>query len=474
MVDLSSTEARAAVLRKAGIAAAQAGQKARARRYLRQSVALDGDAEETWLWLAGVAPTAAESEFCLRQALALNPRSERARAGLQWLAQRSDRDSEIAGAGAASQEEIGPPKSRPRLRYWVGAVLVVWLIVLGVGGFLLSTVGAGSPIAVLPRPTPTETPVPATPTPTVLEHLQTLHDPLWAAWEAKNWPECLHVLEQMASLQRDYAGLDDWFVAVHSAWATELLEAGDLEGAIAHFDAVIELDPGHELAQTQRLLARSYLDAQASAAAAEWDAAISHLRAALDLDPSYRDAEALLYLAYLNRGVQQQQAGDLQAAKSSYEEALAVQDGSEAREALAEVVFLLTPPTPTPMPKRIEVYIGQQRMYVYEGDRLIWNWVVSTGEPGRDTRTGHFQVLDKIPNAYASRWDLQMPHWLGIYYAGASENGIHALPILSNGQRLWAGFLGQRVSYGCVILGVEEARLLYEWAEVGTPVDIYP
>jgi lipoprotein-anchoring transpeptidase ErfK/SrfK len=113
-------------------------------------------------------------------------------------------------------------------------------------------------------------------------------------------------------------------------------------------------------------------------------------------------------------------------------------------------------------------------MYVYEGDRLIWKWVVSTGEPGRSTRIGHFRVLDKIPNAYASRWNLQMPHWLGIYYAGASENGIHALPILSNGQRLWAGFLGQRVSYGCVILGVEEARLLYEWAEVGTPVDIYP
>jgi tetratricopeptide (TPR) repeat protein len=353
-------------------------------------------------------------------------------------------------------------------------MLAMWLLALSIGGLLLSTLGAGSPVTALPRPTPTDTAVPDTPTPTVLQRLQTLHDPLWAAWEAGDWPECLRILEQMRSLQKDYAGLNDWFVAVHSAWGTELVEADELEEAIRHFDLVRELDPGHEMAQKQRLLARSYLDAQASMAAAQWEAAISHLRAALDLDPSYRDAEELLYRAYLRRGTQQQEAGELQAAKKSYEQALAVQDGAEAQDALAEVVFLLTPPTPTPTPKRIEVYIGQQRMYVYEGDRLIWNWVVSTGEPGRNTRTGHFQVLDKIPNAYASRWDLQMPHWLGIYYAGASENGIHALPILSNGQRLWAGFLGQRVSYGCVILGVEEARLLYGWAEVGTPVDIYP
>ena len=64
--------------------------------------------------------------------------------------------------------------------------------------------------------------------------------------------------------------------------------------------------------------------------------------------------------------------------------------------------------------------------------------------------------------------------WLGIYWAGSTENGIHALPILSNGQRLWAGDLGTPVSYGCVVLGTEEARMLYAWAEVGTPVVIQP
>lgn len=122
--------------------------------------------------------------------------------------------------------------------------------------------------------------------------------------------------------------------------------------------------------------------------------------------------------------------------------------------------------------KRIVVDISDQRMYVYQNGQLLWNWVVSTGLPGRDTAVGHYKVLNKIPNAYASTWNLQMPYWLGIYWAGSLQNGIHALPIQSNGQRLWDGYLGQRVSYGCVILSTQNAATLYNWASVGTPVDI--
>jgi lipoprotein-anchoring transpeptidase ErfK/SrfK len=32
--------------------------------------------------------------------------------------------------------------------------------------------------------------------------------------------------------------------------------------------------------------------------------------------------------------------------------------------------------------------------------------------------------------------------------------------------------LGRPASYGCIILGVEEARTLYSWAEVGVTVVI--
>jgi lipoprotein-anchoring transpeptidase ErfK/SrfK len=121
--------------------------------------------------------------------------------------------------------------------------------------------------------------------------------------------------------------------------------------------------------------------------------------------------------------------------------------------------------------KYVLVDISEQHMYVYEGDALIYSFVASTGM-NNATRVGSFSVLDKIPNAYGATWDLWMPNWLGIYWSGSLENGIHALPILSNGTQLWAGYLGTPISFGCVVLGVEESQLLYDWVEVGTPVDI--
>jgi lipoprotein-anchoring transpeptidase ErfK/SrfK len=121
--------------------------------------------------------------------------------------------------------------------------------------------------------------------------------------------------------------------------------------------------------------------------------------------------------------------------------------------------------------KYILVDISEQHLYAYEGEELVYSFVASTGIEN-STRVGTFSVLDKIPNAYASTWDLWMPNWLGIYYSGNLENGIHALPILSNGVQLWGGFLGSPISFGCVVLGVYESQLLYEWADIGTPVEI--
>ncbi len=121
--------------------------------------------------------------------------------------------------------------------------------------------------------------------------------------------------------------------------------------------------------------------------------------------------------------------------------------------------------------KYILVDISEQHMYVYEGDLLVFSFVASTGMRN-STRTGLFSVLNKIPNAYGATWNIWMPNWLGIYWAGGLQNGIHGLPILPNGAQLWAGYLGTPISYGCIVLGTHESKLLYDWAEVGTPVEI--
>ncbi len=121
--------------------------------------------------------------------------------------------------------------------------------------------------------------------------------------------------------------------------------------------------------------------------------------------------------------------------------------------------------------KYILVDISEQHMYVYEGDALMYSFVASTGM-NNATRIGTFAIQSKIPSAYGSTWNIWMPSWLGIYWSGGLENGIHALPIMPNGSTLWAGLLGRPVSYGCVVLGTYEAQVLYDWVEIGTPVEI--
>ncbi|MBT7782542.1 MAG: L,D-transpeptidase, partial [Anaerolineae bacterium] len=121
--------------------------------------------------------------------------------------------------------------------------------------------------------------------------------------------------------------------------------------------------------------------------------------------------------------------------------------------------------------KYVLVDISEQRLYAYQGNTLVYSFIASTGMNG-GTATGNFSVLNKIPSAYGSTWDIWMPSWLGIYWAGSLQNGIHALPIMSNGATLWAGYLGTPISYGCVVLGSYEASLLYNWVNIGTPVNI--
>jgi LysM repeat protein len=136
----------------------------------------------------------------------------------------------------------------------------------------------------------------------------------------------------------------------------------------------------------------------------------------------------------------------------------------------SEDVLKPYPPVPG---KQIVISTAEQRMRVYENGELLYDWPVSTGIASSPTYTGEFQVLDKNENAYASQWDLWMPHFIAVYRAGGDTyNGIHGLPILSNGQRLWAGTLGSPASYGCIILGIQEAETLYTWAEIGVLVTI--
>jgi LysM repeat protein len=130
-------------------------------------------------------------------------------------------------------------------------------------------------------------------------------------------------------------------------------------------------------------------------------------------------------------------------------------------------------PLPVVPNKRIVIDISEQRMTVYEDGQVRNNHIISTGVEDSPTMAGVFQIQTHELNAYASNWDLYMPHFLGIYEAWPGfMNGIHGLPLLSSGNRLWASNLGSPASYGCVILDLAAAEDLYDWADPGVVVEI--
>jgi len=126
-------------------------------------------------------------------------------------------------------------------------------------------------------------------------------------------------------------------------------------------------------------------------------------------------------------------------------------------------------------PTKFVVSISQQRCWLYAGDALIAKWVCSTGRRSSPTVPGTYRIQSKLPKAWGSRWGFWMPYWLGIYWAGGSENGIHGLPWNpKTGVQVWTGSVGRPITFGCVMLDNVNAKMLYNAAWIGMPVIIKP
>jgi tetratricopeptide (TPR) repeat protein len=487
LAEYEAQEGRLKEWLQAGVTAAQAGQLQQARNHLRWVTAHDPQNEGAWLWLASVAEDPQETLACLAQALTINPRNKHAKAAIRWarakLVEESRASSFYPAAGTASPTVAttpSPPISKQAASIskrapsrWVGGLLIATLLLGLLGLTLLTTAGTEVWRTAAAAPRPTMSP---TATPTQGELIANLRLELDQAWQAEDWQLALKVLEQIQAMDPSHEGLQQELFTSHLLRGLELVEVNELEEAIVHFEQALAIQPDDPTAQSQRQAATGYLAGMKSYRQADWDRAVEELTTVYNMDPNYKEVSSWLYSSHLNRGLAMQGQGQLTAAQGEYQRALEVmRDGEDAKIKLAEVTLLLTPPSPTPRPipnKRIEVDISEQHFYAYEGDTLAYSFVCSTGEPGRATAPGSYQVLDKIPMAYASTWNLKMPYWLGIYWAGTLENGIHALPILPSGQKLWDGYLGQRVSYGCIILSTEAAKTIYDWAEIGIPVII--
>lgn len=122
-----------------------------------------------------------------------------------------------------------------------------------------------------------------------------------------------------------------------------------------------------------------------------------------------------------------------------------------------------------PLAKQIRVDLSEQRLYQELNGIVIGSYPVSSGKAATPTPIGTYSVLNKHPRAWSKSASLWMPYWMGFR---ADGYGLHELPEWPGGKKEGKAHLGTPVSHGCVRMGEGVAKLLYDWAPIGTKVVI--
>jgi len=135
----------------------------------------------------------------------------------------------------------------------------------------------------------------------------------------------------------------------------------------------------------------------------------------------------------------------------------------------------------------IVVSIPKQRAFLMIGNDVVADGPISSGKRGHETPQGHFSVMEKDPNHHSSIYGDFVDSSGRVVRAGVSAqidsapSGTHFagapmlwfLRLTSEGVGMHIGILpGYPASHGCVRESVDGAKLFYDHAKVGTPVDV--
>ncbi len=127
----------------------------------------------------------------------------------------------------------------------------------------------------------------------------------------------------------------------------------------------------------------------------------------------------------------------------------------------------------TDLYKYIDIDISEQKMRIFENGFSLGEYLVSTGTTKMPTPIGTFKILSKSELAYSNAYSLYMPNFMLFTKSGA---GIHGLPFWKNGSKVvyeGVNHLGKRVSHGCVRLALDNAIMIFAWADKGMPVVVH-
>ncbi|MEI7555330.1 LysM peptidoglycan-binding domain-containing protein [Candidatus Chlorohelix sp.] len=118
--------------------------------------------------------------------------------------------------------------------------------------------------------------------------------------------------------------------------------------------------------------------------------------------------------------------------------------------------------------KWIDVNLSQQRLVAYEGDKAVFSSLVSTGVTGLDTPVGTFQVYVKYQSQLmtggggSSYYYLPNVPYVMYFYQAYAIHGTY-----------WHNNFGHPMSHGCVNLPTPASQWIYNWAPMGTQVNIH-
>ena len=116
--------------------------------------------------------------------------------------------------------------------------------------------------------------------------------------------------------------------------------------------------------------------------------------------------------------------------------------------------------------RSIVVSLRQQRLWAFDGKKLVRTSFVSTGREGFETPTGTYHILTKLESqtmeGVIGGEYYNVPNVPWVMYFTDLGHALHGT--------YWHNNFGAPMSHGCVNLPMDVAAWLYQWAPVGTPV----
>lgn len=116
--------------------------------------------------------------------------------------------------------------------------------------------------------------------------------------------------------------------------------------------------------------------------------------------------------------------------------------------------------------KLIRINLYSYTLTTFENDRLVRKYeIAAIGHPKiSPTPIGSFKIFQKQEKPFSNLSKVWMP-WSMRFY---KKYYIHEIPYYPSGERVKTDY-----SLGCLRIPLEQAEELYQWAELGTRVEIY-